>query len=240
MKKVIALNLKMNLGYEEVEDYINAIINKISDKNDVIFFPSSLYLELFKKSGYQIGAQNVYYLDKGAFTGEISPLQLKTLGVSYVLIGHSERRLHFGEDDKLINSKIKGCLKNNLKVILCIGETIEEKQLRKTALVLEKQIINGLKGIDKEDLTDVIIAYEPVWAIGSGKTPRDEEIEDAINFITKIINREFDIEPIVLYGGSINKDNIQKIMHIKNVDGTLIGSSSLDSKYLLSMLDLVD
>jgi triosephosphate isomerase len=123
---------------------------------------------------------------------------------------------------------------------MCIGETDEERRLRKTALVLEKQITECLKGIDEEDLVDVVIAYEPVWAIGSGKTPKSSEIEDSIKYITKIVNRECNVEPKVLYGGSVNKDNIKEILSIKNVDGVLIGSSSIDPKYMLSMLDLVD
>lgn len=240
MKKIVALNLKMNLDYEEAQRYVEAVEDKISDKNDIIMIPSSIYLDLFKKSGYKLGAQNVHYLDKGAFTGEISPLQLKTMGVSYVLVGHSERRLYFNETDELVNSKLKGCLANNLKVILCIGETDTERRLKKTALVIKNQIIGALNGIETEDLKDVIIAYEPVWAIGTGKVPKNEEIEDSVKYITKIVNREYDVEPRVLYGGSVNKANIKNIMSIKNVDGVLIGSSSIEPTYLISMLELVD
>lgn len=240
MRKIIALNLKMNLDYEEAQQYVDFIKNKISDKHDVIIAPSFIYLDLFKKSGYKLGAQNVYYLDKGPFTGEISPLQLKTLGVSYVIVGHSDRRLHFNEDNKIINNKIKGALKNNLNVILCVGETIEERKLKKTAIVLKKQITNCLNGIDKEALEDVIIAYEPVWAIGSGETPTNAEIEDSIKYIAKIINKGYDVEPRVLYGGSVNKDNIRGIMGINNISGVLIGTASINPKSMISMLELVD
>jgi triosephosphate isomerase len=195
---------------------------------------------MFKNTGYKVGAQNVHYLDEGAFTGEISPLQLKTLGVSYVLVGHSERRNYFKEDDSLINNKVKGSLSHNLKVILCIGETDEERRMKKTALVLEKQIKNDLKGIEADALKDVVIAYEPVWAIGTGKTPKLEEVADAIKYIKKVCNREYDFEPPVLYGGSVNKDNIKGLMDINNIGGILVGSSSVNVSYLLSMLDLVD
>jgi triosephosphate isomerase len=240
MKKIIALNLKMNLNYDEVLEYIDTIKNKISDSNEVIFFPSYLYLEGFKRLGYKVGAQNVYHLDKGAFTGEISPLQLKSLGIDYSLVGHSERRIYFREDDNLINNKVKGCLRNNLKIVLCIGETEEERCLKKTAMVLEKQLTHDLQDIDRSELEDITIAYEPVWAIGSGKTPRIEDIEDATAYIKKLILRDYGIEPKVLYGGSVNKDNIKSILSIKNIDGVLVGSASNDPKNLLTMLDLID
>ena len=240
MKKIVALNLKMNLGYEEALEYVNTIKDKISDTYEVIFFPSAIFLHLFKKSGYQIGSQNVHYENKGAFTGEISPYQLKTSGIDYTIVGHSERRLYFKEDDKLINKKVIGALKNNLKVILCVGETDEERRLKKTALVISNQIERALKNIDSFDLRDVIIAYEPVWAIGSGKTSSKEEIADAIKFIKKIIFQRYDINIRVLYGGSVNKDNIKTIMNIENVDGILVGSSSFNPNYLISMIDIID
>jgi triosephosphate isomerase len=240
MKKSIVLNLKMNLDYEGAQSYINIIKDRISDGNEIVFLPSLIYLEMFKKSGYKLGAQNVHYADKGAFTGETSPLQLKTMGIHYALVGHSERRIYFKEDDHLINEKVKGSLKNDLKVILCIGETEEERRLRKTALIIEKQIINDLKGVDQDSLGDIIIAYEPVWAIGSGKTPRVEDIEDAIKYTKKITEREYNIIPKVLYGGSVNKENIKAIMNISNLDGILVGTSSFDPNYLVSMLDIID
>jgi triosephosphate isomerase len=240
VKKIVALNLKMNLSYDEALEYVETIKNNISDVHEIIFFPGYLYLEMFKKSGYKIGAQNVHYLDKGAFTGEISPLQLKSLGIPYALVGHSERRIYFKEDDTLFNNKIKGCLRNNLRVILCVGETDEERRLKKTAFILEKQIENALKDIDRSEIEDIIIAYEPVWAIGSGKTPEIEDIEDATAYIKKIILRDYGVESKVLYGGSVNKDNIKHILNIKNLDGVLVGSASNDPKNLISMLDLID
>lgn len=240
MKKIIALNLKMNLDYDEAQNYVKEIKNKISDKNEVIFFPSFLYLDLFKKSGYSLGAQNVCALDRGAFTGEVSPLQLKTFGISYVLIGHSERRLRFMEDDKFINQKIKASLKNNLNVILCIGETDIDKRMNRTALVLEHQLITALNGIDETDLENVVIAYEPVWAIGTGVTPRSIDVEDAVKYIKKIIMKEYGVDLTVLYGGSVNQDNIISFLNIKNVGGVLVGSSSIDPINMLSMIEMID
>jgi len=228
----------MNLNYEEAINYVKTLSNEKLDKHEIIMLPSSIYLDLFKKSGYNVGAQNAHYEDKGAYTGEISPLQLKTMGVSYALIGHSERRIHFNEDDTLINNKIKGSLRNNLNIILCIGETEEEKNANNTSYILEHQLISDLKDI--EDVENIIIAYEPVWAIGSGKVPKNEEIEDSIKFIKGIVKRKYNVEPKVLYGGSVNKENINAILGIENVDGVLVGSASINPQYLISMLDLVD
>lgn len=237
MKKIIALNLKMNLGYKEILDYIKTMQNKVTDNYEVIFFPTSIYLDLFKKSGYLVGAQNVHFENKGAYTGEISPYQLKSLGVDYTLVGHSERRLHFKENDILINEKVKGALKNQLKVILCVGETDEERLSNKTYSVIENQLKNNLQNIDLEDVT---IAYEPVWAIGSGKTPTKDEIDEVVSFIKKKVKQENAIDIRVLYGGSVNKENIKDIMSIESVDGVLVGSSSIDPNYLISMIDIID
>jgi triosephosphate isomerase len=237
MKKIIALNLKMNLGYKEILDYIKTIQNKVTDNYEVIFFPTSIYLDLFKKSGYLVGAQNVHFENKGAYTGEISPYQLKSLGVDYTLVGHSERRLHFKENDILINEKVKGALKNQLKVILCVGETDEERLSNKTYSVIENQLKNNLQNIDLEDVT---IAYEPVWALGSGKTPTKDEIDEVVSFIKKKVKQENAIDIRVLYGGSVNKENIKDIMSIESVDGVLVGSSSIDPNYLISMIDIID
>ncbi|MDD3048738.1 MAG: triose-phosphate isomerase [Bacilli bacterium] len=240
MKKIIVLNLKMNLNYEEALSYVSDIKNKISDVFNTIFCPSFIYLDLFKASNYKLGAQNVYYPEKGAFTGEVSASQLKSMGIHYAIVGHSERRKYFNEDNKLVGNKIAFCLKEGLSPILCIGETIEEKQLKKTASVLKNQIFYALKDADKDLINDIIIAYEPVWAIGSGKTPSILEIEDAIEYIKNNIKTIYDVNAKVLYGGSVNKENIKDIIKIKNLDGVLIGSSSIDAKYLIEMLDLID
>lgn len=240
MKKLMVMNLKMNLDYSEAETYVINIKNKISDIHDVIFCPSSPYLSLFQSSGYKIGVQNVFSLNKGAYTGEVSPLQLKSMGINYSIVGHSERRTHFHEHDKLISEKIDGCLANGIIPILCIGESLEEKQLKRTSVVLNSQLSNDLKNVDSDAIVDVVIAYEPVWAIGSGKTPTLSEIEDVISYIKKNIKAKYNTNIKVLYGGSVNKDNIKAIINISNIDGVLVGSASIDSDYLIKMLDLID
>ncbi len=221
--KIIGLNHKMNLNYDEIKNYINSLINY---KNKMIVFPSTIYQQAFIENGFQTGIQNIFYEDKGMYTGEVSASQAKSLGTDYVLIGHSERRKFFKEDNEIINKKIKIALKNNLKVILCIGDNINEN----IEEVLEKQITGGLKDIKE----NVIIAYEPVYAIGTGITPDKEDIEKRINFIKSLINTK------VLYGGSVDSNSIKKLNEINNLDGYLIGSASLSVDEVRKILEVVE
>jgi len=234
---MIVINLKMHFTNEEMKAYLDSLKNKLDHKLKLIICPSYLYLTMLKDYPFKIGAQNVYYQPKGAYTGEVSPFQLKSLAVEYVLLGHSERRFYFKEDDLLINKKVKAILDAKLKPIIFIGETKEEKEELKTALILKNQLLIALKDIKEDDLNNVVIAYEPRWAIGSGNMPTIAEIKDTINYIKDIINKNFDKELKVLYGGSVNKDNIKAINNLNNVDGLLIGSSALNEVYLISMLN---
>ncbi|MGI6329282.1 MAG: triose-phosphate isomerase [Bacilli bacterium] len=240
MKKLVVANLKMNFTKDELINYLEGIKNKISNRFETVICPSFIYLPFFHSPDYKLGAQNTFYLEKGSYTGEVSPKQLKSLFVSYVIVGHSERRTYFKEDDLLIGKKIKACLDNLLIPIFCIGETLEERQLKKTSIVLKNQVLIGLKDIPKEDLSNIIIAYEPVWAIGTGKIPSISDIEETIDFIKRILQDKFQTKIKVLYGGSVNKENIIKINQLKVVDGLLIGSSSLQADYFTEMLDLID
>ena len=225
--KIVAANLKMNLNYDEIKKYLEDI-NEIDNKN-VIFIPTSIYVPYFLNKGYSVGVQNCHYLNKGAYTGETSPSQLKSIGVDYVLIGHSERRTYFNEDNDLLNMKIKEALNNGLKVIYCIGETEEERNHGKTKEVLKTELLEGLKDINEE----VIIAYEPVWAIGTSVTPTSLEIEEAVDYIKSIYDYP------TLYGGSTNDKNIEELNSIKNVDGFLIGGASLDTQKLDKIIKIV-
>lgn len=225
--KIVAANLKMNLNYEEIKNYVQKIENY--DNKNIIFIPTSIYAPYFLNRGYSVGVQNCYCMDKGAYTGEVSPSQIKSMGIDYVLIGHSERRSYFKEDNDLLNKKIREALKNNLKVIYCIGETEEERNLGKTKEVLKEELMSGLKDIDDE----VIIAYEPVWAIGTNVTPTSLEIEDAISYIKSLYNYP------TLYGGSTNDKNIEELNSVKNVDGFLIGGASLDVEKLEKIIKIV-
>jgi triosephosphate isomerase len=234
---LIAGNWKMNLTRKEAVDLATALKNGIKNdlKHEVLLAPTFTNLEAVKKaiSGSKIllSAQNMCWEEKGAFTGDVSPLQLKDTGCDYVIIGHSERRKIFGETDDMINRKIKSALKNNLKVIFCIGETLEERENNKTYDVLESQISNGLMDIKDLEMAEIVIAYEPVWAIGTGKTATPEQAEEAHMFIRKhiekIFNKNVSDSIRILYGGSVKAENIDELMSCKNIDGALVGGESL-------------
>lgn len=236
---MIVANLKMNFLIEEMQAYLKIINNQISDYFEVVICPPAIYLHLLQGYNYKIGAQNVYWGETGSYTGEISAYQLKSLAVSFVIVGHSERRLHLKEDNKLINQKLVAILKQNIKPILCVGETLTERKLTRTMKVLETQITMALAGITKSALNDIIIAYEPVWAIGSGIIPSQNEIKEAICYIKKLIFLKYGLKLKVLYGGSVNQENIRGIMELEEVDGLLIGSSALKPQYFVNMLTLI-
>jgi triosephosphate isomerase (TIM) len=196
---------------------------------------------LVKGTNIKLGAQNCSYAESGAYTGEVSVDMLKDAGCDYVILGHSERRVLFGETDEVINKKAKLAISKGLKVVFCVGEVLEERENEKTFEVIKKQIINGLQDLD---LNNIIIAYEPVWAIGTGKTASPEQAEEVHSFIRNLIATEFSSnccscccssknfadDMIILYGGSVNPSTIQGLMDCKNVDGGLVGGASLKVK----------
>jgi len=225
MKKLIVANWKMNpQTYKQAEDLINSVIKDTKKANSqVAICPPFTWLTDFShknKSDVFFGAQNVFYEDRGAFTGEISCAMLKDIGVEYVIIGHSERRKYFGETDEIINKKIKIALETGLKVIFCIGETQEQHDAGERNAVLENQIKRGLEGID--NLENVNIAYEPVWAIGTGKNCGVEETKEAIKLINKLVPGVR-----VLYGGSVKSENSGSYIKEAMADGLLVGGASL-------------
>jgi triosephosphate isomerase (TIM) len=241
MNKMVVANFKMNLSLEDVELYVQQLKGNISDKVNVVICPSFPFLFMFKSDEYKVGAQNSFYLNEGSFTGEVSTTQLKSLGVSYIIVGHSERRLYSKEDNDLINNKIKNILSNNLKPILCIGETKEERALHKTSIVIKKQIEQCLKDMDKDMLSDLTIAYEPIWAIGSGLTPKIVEIEETVNYIKTICLSKYKADNIkVLYGGSVNRNNIREINNIGGLDGVLVGSASWSARGLIEIVNNIE
>ena len=220
--KYLVCNQKMFLTKDEAYELRNNLDDLnlgVSDK--LIIAPSFIYFDIFK--GYNLCSQNVFYEDKGAFTGEISPYMLSLINVKYALIGHSERRCF--DDDKIINLKIKACVKNCITPILCIGETKIERELRKTSLVIKQQLTKAFEGVSLDDF-EVFIAYEPRYLIGKNKTMIKDEIEDTIKYIKKVL-KELGIEKYkILYGASLNKDNIKKI-DSSLLDGYLLGSASI-------------
>lgn len=237
MEKIVAANMKMNMTAYEVNEYLKVINEKVNSDN-VILCPTSIYIPYFLKQNYQVGIQNVFFQESGAYTGEVSPLQARSLGINYAIIGHSERRTYFDEKDADINNKVLSCIKNGLKVILCVGETKEEKDLLKTEKVLKKQLTTDLKNLELKDLENIVIAYEPLWSIGSGLTPTNEEILSTVYFIKSTIMGMYDITDIkVLYGGSVNEKNIDLLNQIENVNGFLVGGASLNPDKILKIID---
>ena len=238
MKKIIAANWKMNMTTTETKKFLNQIIKKIKiSKNDIILCIPTINLFIAKNqtknTKIKIGAENFYFEDRGAYTGETSAEMLKDVGVDYVIIGHSERREIFKEDDLMINKKIKKAIKEKIKPIFCVGETLSEKETNKTFDKIKQQLINGLLGIEKKQISKIIIAYEPIWAIGTGKTATVEEMDEVCKFIKNEIKNIYDVENIkVLYGGSVNEKNVENILKQKNIDGVLVGGASLKLEFV--------
>lgn len=238
MNKIIVLNHKMNLTYNKLDEYIENI-NKVKTNNNIIICPSSLYLDPFKsKCKFSIGSQNVSNESSGAFTGEVSSLQLKSMGIEYSLVGHSERRNIFNETDELINEKVMKCLENDITPIICVGESLEEKEKDETLIKINNQISHAILGINETNIKELIIAYEPIWAIGSGITPTIEEIKKISDYIYSIIKEAYKLKPIVLYGGSVNKTNIKEILKIDTIDGVLIGTISSKIEEIKEIIEI--
>ncbi len=230
--KIVVANMKMNLEIKDISSYLKKI-EEIEDENFIVC-PSNIYIPYFLKKKYKVGSQNCHFEKGGAFTGEVSPKQLKSLGVEYVIIGHSERRNIFKEDDILIKKKVVSALEENLKVIFCIGETLEEREMGRTLQVIKRQMLNVLPNLQK----NIIVAYEPVWSIGTGKIPTNEEIEEVISYIKKVL-RELELESKVLYGGSVSRENISELQKTENVDGFLIGGASIDAEHIIDILNII-
>ena len=233
---IIAGNWKMHNTLAESEALITAL-TKAGNKNNVeiIVAPSYTSLakvaELAKGSDIQVSAQDVHWEDKGAFTSAVSPVQAKDTGATHTLIGHSERRSVFGDTDEILNKKVAAALRHGIKVIFCVGETLEEREANKTLEVIENQLKNGLKDFTEEQLAGLVIAYEPVWAIGTGKTATPEqaqEVHAAIRaYLAKAYSAAYAEATRILYGGSVKDSNVDEIMAKPDVDGALVGGQSL-------------
>lgn len=247
-KKVIAGNWKMNNDLTETQNLISKITSGLSGKNyncEVIICPPFTSLSeagsLIKDTPVKLGAQNMYFMENGAYTGEVSAQMLKSAGCEYVILGHSERRTIFKETDGLINEKIKAALKSGLKPIFCIGETLEEREMGKEKDVLKTQLSGGLDEISLDQMKNIIIAYEPVWAIGTGKTASPEQAEEMHGFIREYIKDDFTPETaenlIIQYGGSVKPDNARELLSQKDIDGALIGGASLKADSFLSIIE---
>lgn len=233
--KLIVGNIKMNMKFGELANYLEQFKN-IKKKN-VVICPSYIYIPYFLNYDFSVGSQNVCAYEDGGYTGEVSAIQLASIGVKYTIIGHSERRIKLNESNEEINKKIKNSLDSKLKVILCIGETLEEFKLLKKDLVLKRQIRDALFNI--EDLSNVIIAYEPVWSIGTNKIPNLEELKYTILYIKELVRSMYKNNVKVIYGGSINEKNIDKLKEIKELDGFLIGSVSINPFKFIEIIEKI-
>lgn len=244
---IIAANWKMHKTTHEAEEFLSKFLlsKTLSKKVEVIICPpfTSLQLASEKLRGTNIalGAQNMYPEEKGAFTGEISPLMLKDLNCRYVILGHSERRHIFHETNELVNRKIKAALKNQLIPILCVGETLTEKKAGQTEAICQQQILRSLAGLPEEEVSGIVIAYEPVWAIGTGVNATADDAEKTISYIRSVLKEAFsekagqDVR--ILYGGSVNPENIHYFMEQNNIDGALVGGASLESESFLQIIE---
>ncbi|MEK7791325.1 MAG: triose-phosphate isomerase [Deltaproteobacteria bacterium] len=248
--RILAANWKMNKTVSETVEFCQIFKNlyKTNPKKSrvkLVIAPPFTSLAAAKKglegTGVHIASQNMHWEKSGAFTGEISASMLKELGVEYLILGHSERRQLFLETDGMVNQKIKRGLEERFLIIFCIGETLEERNLGKTPLVLERQLEKGFQGIEKAALKNIVVAYEPVWAIGTGKNATADQAEEAHVYIRKILAKRFNKESAegisILYGGSVNADNFSEISRKPNVDGALVGGASLDPKSFIEILE---
>lgn len=230
---LVIANLKSNLLPNNIVPYLKEIENCNSN---LVICPSEIYIPYFLKHNYSVGLQNIYY-DGNQYTGEINPKQAYGLGVKYVILGHSDRRFKFNETDYDINKTLIECLNIGLKVVLCIGETLEEKNMLKTARILKKELNLGLRNIN--DLDNLYIAYEPIWSIGSGNIPSNQDIKDTVTYIKEVVYEMTNQDIKVLYGGSIDENNIEMIKKISNLDGIIIGKSSVNPKQLLKIVSKI-
>ena len=246
-KPIIAGNWKMNKTAKEAEELITALKPLVAKSKPevVVCVPYTdlwTVAEAIKGSKIHLGAENVAWADKGAFTGEISAEMLKEIGVEYVIIGHSERRQYFGETNETVNKRTKQALANGLKPIVCVGETLEEREKGRTNRVLKKQILEGFEGIT--DFTNIVVAYEPVWAIGTGKTATAEDANKTIGYIRRTIKTNFGEEVAkalrIQYGGSMKPGNAKELMAERNIDGGLIGGAALKTEDFAAIVNYKD
>lgn len=245
-KPIIAANWKMYKTFEEAKDFIKAVRYNIPEFESVeaVVCASPVFLRKLvsktKESHVRIGAQNMHFEDQGAFTGEVSPVQLKDLGVDYVIIGHSERREMFNETDETVNKKMHAAFKHGILPIMCCGETLAQREAGETFNWVEGQVLAGLKGLNNDQLKETVIAYEPIWAIGTGKTATAEDANEVCGHIRSVIAKEYGQEIADLiriqYGGSVKPENIVELMSKEHIDGALVGGASLVAESYLALL----
>ncbi|HOJ08551.1 MAG: triose-phosphate isomerase [Ignavibacteriae bacterium] len=249
-KNVIAGNWKMNNDLAQSEKLIVELKNLLQNEKpncDVIICPPFTSLseasKLLKGSNIKLGAQNMYFEESGAFTGEVSASMLKSAGCEYVILGHSERRTIFEESDEVINKKIRKALSAGLKPIFCVGELLSERETGITNDVIKRQILSGLQGVTEEEVKNIIIAYEPVWAIGTGKTATPSQAQEVHEFIRDLIQIDYSLETAndvtIQYGGSVKPENAKELLSQKDIDGALVGGACLKADLFMGIIKSV-
>lgn len=246
-KKVIAGNWKMNKVLGEAKQFVQKVVEK--DLNDegveaIVCAPFpflSTLVEQTKNSSVKIAAQNMHFADNGAYTGEVSPVMLKDLGVTHVVIGHSERREYFAETDETVNKKAHAAFYHDLTPIVCVGETLEQREANETMNHIEKQVSEGLKGLTEDQIAKTIVAYEPIWAIGTGKTASSNDAnvvcQHVRQVIEKITSNETANQVIIQYGGSVKPANVDELLAQSDIDGALVGGASLDAESFIQLVE---
>ena len=240
-RKIIAANWKMNMTLGESDSFLDTFLRELGDEKrlDIVIAPPFTALarvseRLSKVQNVKLGAQNMHFEKSGAFTGEVSASMVRELFARYVILGHSERRTLFGETDEIVNKKVRAAFEAALKPIVCVGETLAERDTGKVESVLETQLKGSLAGLSSKELSEVIIAYEPVWAIGTGRTATPEQAQEAHAFIRKVLSEIADPATAdkirIQYGGSVKPANTAELMKQPDIDGALVGGASLDAR----------
>ena len=245
-RKIIAGNWKMNNDLNATQNLISNLAKSLNNNEncDIIICPPFTSLSeansQIKNTAIKLGAQNMYFENEGAYTGEISAQMLKSAGCEFVILGHSERRAIFNESDSLINKKIKKAISSGLKPIFCVGESLEQREKGVTKDIIKTQVTEGLKDISAEEIKTLIIAYEPVWAIGTGKNATPEQAQEVHKFIRSLIKEKYSDEDaenmIIQYGGSVKPDNAKDLLSQKDIDGALVGGASLKADSFLGII----
>ncbi|WP_079527077.1 triose-phosphate isomerase [Halobacillus hunanensis] len=246
-KQVIAGNWKMNKTHSEANEFVQATKNEVpsaSAVESIVCAPFPFLqkmVEETKGTSLEIGAQNMHFEESGAFTGEVSPVMLKELGVTYVVLGHSERREIFEETDEVVNKKVHAAFNNELTPIVCVGETLEQREADQTMNHVESQVKKALEGLTAEQISNTIIAYEPIWAIGTGRTATSEQANEVCTHIRKVVGEFASTEAAeavrIQYGGSVKPANVDELLSQSDIDGALVGGASLEADSFLKLVE---
>lgn len=246
-KRIIAGNWKMHKTAEEAKQFTEEVIAKLpkSDRVEAVICPPSVYLaslaELAKDTDLHISAQTMHEVNEGAFTGEISPTMLRSIGVNHVVLGHSERREYYNETDETVNAKTKAAFENGITPIVCVGETLEERESGATVQIVSDQVTKAFDGVTANDAKIAVIAYEPIWAIGTGKTATAEDANDVCGAIRETVETLYGADVAgairIQYGGSVNPGNIEELLSTEHIDGALVGGASLEATSFLQLVE---